>query len=81
MTSPKQAVKITAACIEVIRSALAVVDQSLAPIEQDEVYRALTAHIRARRPENVSPLGVLPPPTDQIRDPRRGGGDNDERRP
>lgn len=61
-----------AACIEVIRSALTVVDESLTPAEQDQVYASLVAHIRARRPESVSPLGVLPPPTEPIRDPRKG---------
>ena len=60
------------AYLEVIRSTLHAVDESLTPAEQDRVYTALLAHIRARRPESVSPLGVLPAPSGPIRDPREG---------
>lgn len=59
-----------AAIVEIIRSALDATDASLPPAEQDQVYAALLGHIRARRPESVSPLGTLPPPTEAIRDPR-----------
>lgn len=57
------------ALVEVIRSALHTVDESLAPAEADAVYAAIVAHVRARRPESVSPLGVLPPPG-EVCDPR-----------
>jgi hypothetical protein len=66
------AVMRVAAVIEVIRSALVTTDEAMTPDEQDQVYSALLAHIRARRPETVSPLGTLPPPTEPIRDPRGG---------
>ncbi len=59
-----------AAIIEVIRSALHTADESLTPADADLVYGAIVAHVRARRPVAVSPLGVLPPPGEVIRDPR-----------
>lgn len=59
------------AYIEVIRSTLHAVDESCSPGEADRVYGALISHIRARRPVSVSPLGVLPPPGEAIRDPRK----------
>jgi hypothetical protein len=61
-----------AAAIEVIRTALAAVDQ-LDPVERDAIYMALVADLRARRTEAVSPM-TLGPPTEPIRDPRSGGG-------
>jgi len=57
------------AIVEVLRSALASLD-SLSPAEQDQIVATLVADLRARRPVAVSPLGVLPPPTEKIRDPR-----------
>ena len=36
------------------------------------VVGLLVAHLRAWRPESVSPLGDLGPPTEPIRDPRGG---------
>jgi putative ubiquitin-RnfH superfamily antitoxin RatB of RatAB toxin-antitoxin module len=57
-----------AAIAEVIRSALAAADR-LDPHERDEIYRALVADLRSRRPENVSPM-TLGPPIEPIRDPR-----------
>lgn len=58
------------AIIEVIRSALQSTDESLTPAEADQVYTAIVSHVRARRPESVSPLGTLPPPGEPVRDPR-----------
>lgn len=60
-----------AALTEVLRSTLHTVDESCTPAEADAIYAALVAHVRVRRPESVSPLGTLPPPTEAIRDPRR----------
>lgn len=40
------------------------------PAEADAIICSLVAHLRAWRPEAVSPLGTLPPPTENIRDPR-----------
>ncbi len=57
-----------AAVVEMIRVALEAADK-LDPPQRDEVYRALVADLRARRPESVSPL-QLGPPTEPIRDPR-----------
>ena len=57
------------AIIEVIRSALASAD-SLPTHEQDQIALALVSLLRAWKPESVSPLGTLPPPTESIRDPR-----------
>lgn len=59
-----------AALTEVLRSTLQTVDESCTPGEADAIYTGLVAHIRARRPESVSPLGMLPPPGEAIRDPR-----------
>ena len=59
----------TAAIIEVFRSAFASTEQ-LDPSDADVVYRAVLDHVRARRPESVGCLGVLPPPGEVIRDPR-----------
>lgn len=42
------------------------------PHEVAQLVGALIAHVRAWRPESVSPLGTLPPPGEQIRDPRKG---------
>lgn len=55
--------------IEHIRQALAAVDE-LEPHEQDLVIGAIVADLRSRRPVAVAPLGVLPPPTEPVRDPR-----------
>lgn len=55
---------------EQLRAALQITDEELEPAEADLVYTTLVAHIRARRPEAVSPLGTLPAPTERIRDPR-----------
>ena len=44
----------------------------LDPSEQDEIVTALVAHLRARDPVAVSPLGLLAAPTEPVRDPRRG---------
>ncbi len=41
------------------------------PAEADAIVCALVAHLRAWRPESVSPLGTLPAPTESIHDPRR----------
>ena len=41
-----------------------------APDEVAAVVGSLVAHLRSSRPESVSPLGILPPPTEAIRDPR-----------
>lgn len=40
------------------------------PDETAAIVAHLVAHLRAWRPESVSPLGTLPPPTETIRDPR-----------
>ncbi len=44
----------------------------VAPAEVASIVGSLVAHLRSWRPESVSPLGTLPPPTDPeaIRDPR-----------
>lgn len=34
------------------------------------VYDLTRAHLRSRYPEDGTPLGQLPPPTEPIRDPR-----------
>lgn len=60
-----------AAIVEVVRSALASLDK-LEPAEQDHITAAIVADIRSRRPVAVAPLGLLPPPTEPIRDPRGG---------
>lgn len=61
------------AILAVLHSAIKTTDESLAPHEQDLVYRALLDHVRARRPESVGFLSQLPPPDpDLIRDPRKG---------
>lgn len=41
-----------------------------APGDVDAIMGALVAHARAFRPESVSPLGTLPPPTEPNTDPR-----------
>jgi len=56
--------------IRSLRSLLAHVDESCTPREADAIYIALVAHIRARRPDSVAPLGELAPPTELVRDPR-----------
>ncbi len=40
------------------------------PAEVEAIVCSLVAHLRSWRPESVSPLGVLPPPGEVIRDPR-----------
>jgi hypothetical protein len=47
----------------------------VSPGEADRFMAMVIAHLRAFRPEAVSPLGALGPPTEPIRDPRgpRGG--------
>ena len=56
--------------VEHVRQALAAVDE-LEPHEQDQIVGAIVADLRSRRPVAVAPLGVLPPPGEPIRDPRR----------
>lgn len=41
-----------------------------APAAVDRVLTVTVAHLRSWRPESVTPLGVLGPPTEPIRDPR-----------
>lgn len=41
-----------------------------APAEVDQIVAVMVAHLRSWRPETVSPLGALGPPTEEIRDPR-----------
>jgi hypothetical protein len=60
-----------AAIVELLRSTLDATDR-LDPVERDQIYTALVADLRSRRPESVSPLD-LGPPTEPIRDPRSGG--------
>lgn len=55
--------------VEHVRHAFAAIDE-LDPDEQDLVVGAIVMHLRSWRPESVSPLGVLPPPGEAIRDPR-----------
>lgn len=57
-----------AALAELFRTTLDAADR-LDPAERDELYAALVADLRARRPESVSPLSIGPP-TEAIRDPR-----------
>lgn len=57
------------AILGVFRTTFAAVE-SLDPSEQDVVYMAVLAHVRARRPESVGCLGTLPPPGAPIKDPR-----------
>lgn len=40
------------------------------PGEVEAIVCSLDAHLHSWRPESVSPLGVLPAPTEAIRDPR-----------
>jgi hypothetical protein len=61
------------AIVEVIRWALDEADK-LDPRERDQLYAALVADLRSRRPESVSPL-TIGPPTEPIRDPRGPRGD------
>ena len=62
------------AIVETIRRALQATDE-LPPSEADAVCSAVVAHVRARRPASVSPLGTLPPCTTPIRDPRKSEGE------
>ena len=41
------------------------------PGDVDIIVRAIVDHLRAWKPTSVAPLGVLPAPTERIRDPRR----------
>src|SRR5207244_476680 len=41
-----------------------------APADVDAIVTSVVAHLRAWRPESVTPLGVLPEPENQVRDPR-----------
>ena len=41
------------------------------PAEVEAIAIHLVAHLRSWKPESVTPLGVLGPPTEAIRDPRR----------
>jgi hypothetical protein len=43
------------------------------PGETSAIVAHLVAHLRAWRPEAVSPLGTLPPPSTPIVDPRAKG--------
>ena len=40
------------------------------PDEVEAIVCSLVAHLRSWRPESVTPLGTLPPPTEAVRDPR-----------
>lgn len=59
---------------EQLRQAL----QGLRELERDHpaavqlIIGLLVAHLRAWHPEAVTPLGILGPPTEPIRDPRSG---------
>jgi hypothetical protein len=55
--------------VEHIRQTLDAID-TLEPHEADLIIGAIVADLRSRRPVAVSPLGVLPPPGEPIRDPR-----------
>ena len=44
----------------------------VAPDDVDAIVQMVVAHLRAWRPESVSPLGTLPAPTEDVRDPRGG---------
>jgi len=57
---------------EALRSTLARLDEHAKrhPGEVDAIVATLVAHLRGWRPESVSPLGTLPPPTERICDPR-----------
>jgi hypothetical protein len=62
-----------AALVELQREVFAKLDELAhhAPADADRVVGAIVSHLRAWRPESVSPLGVLPPPTEPVCDPRR----------
>lgn len=44
--------------------------EKTAPGEADRVVGAMVSHLRSWRPVAITPLGVLPAPTETIRDPR-----------
>jgi hypothetical protein len=46
--------------------------EKTAPGDVDAIVSIVVAHVRSWRPESISPLGTLPPPTEIIRDPRGG---------
>lgn len=46
--------------------------EKTAPGDVDRLVAMLVGHIRAWRPESITPLGDLGPPTEVIRDPRSG---------
>lgn len=48
--------------VRVVFESLAALDK-VAPEEVDAIVAGMVAHLRAWRPESVSPLGTLPPPT------------------
>lgn len=54
---------------EQFRTALDAAER-LDPEDRDELYMALVADLRSRRPESVAPM-TLGPPTEPVRDPRR----------
>lgn len=54
--------------VRVVFESLAALDK-VAPAEVDEIVAGMVAHLRAWRPESVSPLGTLPPPTGPIEPP------------
>lgn len=44
--------------------------EKTSPADVDALIATTVAHLRSWRPECVTPLGVLPSPTERIRDPR-----------
>ena len=58
-----------AALAELQRSIFAGAEH-LDPDDADELVRGIVSHLRAWRPESVSPLGALPRPEAPIIDPR-----------
>lgn len=62
--------KVTA--IELTRLVFAAAE-AMDPADVDELAVAMTSHLRSLRPEQVAPLGVLPPPTEPNADPRAPG--------
>lgn len=55
-----------------LRADLAELDElaKSSPADADAIVCTLVSHLRSWRPENVAPLGTLPPPGETIRDPR-----------
>jgi hypothetical protein len=61
------------AIAEVLRSTFAALAEleKTAPADVDAIVITTIAHLLAWRPESVTPLGVLPPPTEPVADCRR----------